>query len=743
MSILDYNQQYQAIHGDVDGIEEDAGKLFWFSGSMRLNKKKKGKAIVTEDVLSEQTNQIVESKPLGSELEDFNNHSAYHNHPQDFHNAGTYFKLNGSFGDSDLSQSDIGESPEPHLNGEDIDNGEDSAIGTWFGLSGRRRRAESMQNLLDVDKGEPDEPEISNEQLDNLDAQFKAIEQMVLESFDDIDFGLPEHSKEKEKPFGVDVDHQKESSNEKLSNVFNGKSPQNIDTIDQKKQIEQPAEKQNDITAFQHDPVRFDVKPDVGKELHQNVKEVATEHELNRNPKDLPNKQIKKNATTKTKKHEDLLHGKKKSKDSLDTKKTDTEVNNVKHRVIGSTKTESKIQNTSPNELQTKTNQIKNKKQNATNKKSKTLDTDKPTETASKTKHVKKLHHHNRNDPTSNTSAARDKPRTKKAYVRTNSSGIVRSRTEEFEKISKDAPVQDASGNAVPKISKTSNRDKVKSKNPSRKRIDSNETDKKATSETPTVSEDNIEQVQVADNYAMNDLDFEFIDTYLKESEQKQTPALTTSDSRPIPGDLPMQDENDRATLTESRAEPPRALLKRQMLTASSVNSSMDESDFATTDDEDSGGKSLKRGTSFRRSIVIEDDEGPSADRRKKSTGGTCVSVAFMAVNTSANQDGSAKKETNQQLKGVLNFLENMVLDEESVGLYYDAVRILHTIFWDLKDEKKTSQQTSNESLSSVLNFLVVHEWPKVMLSCFKKLKASFPNVFMEEPDAEVMVCLH
>ena len=107
----------------------------------------------------------------------------------------------------------------------------------------------------------------------------------------------------------------------------------------------------------------------------------------------------------------------------------------------------------------------------------------------------------------------------------------------------------------------------------------------------------------------------------------------------------------------------------------------------------------------------------------------------------------SGKVTTHQRLKGILNFLDNMVLDDESLGLYYDSVRQLHTIFWDLKDKKNSAAQPTAESgsenttetLSSALNFLVVHEWPKVMLGCFKKLKAAYPHVFVEETSPEVL----
>lgn len=249
------------------------------------------------------------------------------------------------------------------------------------------------------------------------------------------------------------------------------------------------------------------------------------------------------------------------------------------------------------------------------------------------------------------------------------------------------------------------------------------------------VSEESIVEEFVKDDYAMNmkfhEDDLEFVNTYLSGTTQP----LKVEEEQPVVFEDTRNTHNKHSSSNKTE-ETPRMLLKRQMHISSSTVAAADDSneDYHTSEDEENKNTHFKRGTSFRRSIVIEDEVG-TTEKRKQSTGGTCVSVAFMAVNSSS-QDDSAKKSTNQQLKGILNFLENMVIDEESLSLYYGAVRTLHTLYWDLKDSK--DEDGSSKSLSSVLNFLVVHEWPKVMLSCFKKLKMCYPHVFMQEPDAEV-----
>ncbi|XP_066925330.1 uncharacterized protein [Clytia hemisphaerica] len=307
---------------------------------------------------------------------------------------------------------------------------------------------------------------------------------------------------------------------------------------------------------------------------------------------------------------------------------------------------------------------------------------------------------------------------------------------------------------------------------------------KKSMSKPKLVEEDVVVEQHVADDFApnTNDLGMDFINTYLTSSSTDELEKIEIDTQKPssrVSNELKtstrdttpsksndMVDHRRSASMPESMTQkpsmtitqqPPRMLLKRQMHMSGSTSSlpttdgNLSESDrnFESRSEydssEDEANSKLTRNRSFRRSIIIED--GEVALRRKKSIGGTSVSVAFIAIN---KKDGEkeGKVTTHQRLKGILNFLDNMVLDDESLGLYYDSVRQLHTIFWDLKDKKNSAAQPTAESggesnvetLSSALNFLVVHEWPKVMLGCFKKLKAAYPHVFVEETSPEAVV---
>lgn len=295
------------------------------------------------------------------------------------------------------------------------------------------------------------------------------------------------------------------------------------------------------------------------------------------------------------------------------------------------------------------------------------------------------------------------------------------------------------------------------------------------------VEEELVVMENVKDNLAVNDnedllgdLGEDFIDMYLKANEspdashheeERVRESITDSDlfASPTPSYTP----TPKAPITKTPSEPPpRLLLKRQMhISSTSSTSSLpgtttstgadgdqhshhhhhrrshssqtedSRSEFDSSDDDSN--QKLTRNRSFRRSIIIED--GEVSVRRKKSIGGTSVSVAFIAINKKPGEK-EGKVTVHQRLKGILNFLDNMVLDDESLGLYYDSVRQLHTVYWDLKGAKNEDSNSGNEgeTLSSALNFLVVHEWPKVMLGCIKKLKAAYPHVFQEEETPEV-----
>lgn len=453
MSILDHNQQYEVPKENT--ANQDFGKCFWFCGSMRLHRNRTEVKIVEDEI------------------------SVHEQQTDSDNQIGTYFKLNGSFAESDLSNPDDDDNNDYDIDASKVqENGyseNDSGDGMWFGLSGRMRRAESFENLLqDNDKNVSDQQFAYNDELDNIDAQFKAIEQLVLDSFEQIDFGESKDSK------AIDEIEFMEKTNG-IENL-DGEGKHSFDRVN----------------IFIPDVTSMDFQTPLNEE-------------------------------------------------TCDTKKVEK------------------------------------------------------------------------------------------------------------------------------------------------------------------VEEESIVQKVVKDNFAIDNFDFAISD---------------------MNGSSMIEEEDmEKEKKSPTKKQTPRVLQKR-LVNAADQDSN---DDYDTSEDE--GNRNFKRGTSFRRSIVIE-DEVENREKRKKSTGGTCVSVAFMAVNAST-QDESSKKSTNQQLKGILNFLENMVIDEESLYLYYDAVRTLHTMYWDLKGVKK--EDNPSESLSTVLNFLVVHEWPKVMLTCFKKLKSSYPHVFMEEPDAEVL----
>ena len=74
--------------------------------------------------------------------------------------------------------------------------------------------------------------------------------------------------------------------------------------------------------------------------------------------------------------------------------------------------------------------------------------------------------------------------------------------------------------------------------------------------------------------------------------------------------------------------------------------------------------------------------------------------------------------------------------------MHFDAVRQLHQIFWDLKDNRDKDNRGKTENLTVVLNYLVAQEWPKIILGCLKKLKKSYSRVFLGSNNPEVSECL-
>lgn len=257
MSILDHNTQYDIKKVQPDDDDNAFGKCFWFSGSMRKQKKKH--LMAKEENLIQASVTPVQLKSIPSD--DVNDISQIGDEPIEDHstkNGGTFFKLNGSF---ELDNSDLSDDSEEvkitqqqHHKAEEEgevkanDDNEEEDGGTWFGVSGRHLRAESMANLLmlmdayqpsqpfnddeptivaeafnevmeenncyldDLDKQkstipilshktesvkdslmEPDDTEILEDSsineklLQDFDAQFFEIEKMAMESFDDFD----------------------------------------------------------------------------------------------------------------------------------------------------------------------------------------------------------------------------------------------------------------------------------------------------------------------------------------------------------------------------------------------------------------------------------------------------------------------------------------------------------------------------------------------------------------------------
>ena len=181
--------------------------------------------------------------------------------------------------------------------------------------------------------------------------------------------------------------------------------------------------------------------------------------------------------------------------------------------------------------------------------------------------------------------------------------------------------------------------------------------------------------------------------------------------------------KSEKTPLTMSRV-----IRKSSSILKKGVSKSLDYSSS-----EDEAIQSLKRSRSFRRSIVIQDEEGEA----KKKQSGIFVSINFITPSLPFSKESDEVKtsDVHQSLRSVLLFLENMVVSIATFAEYFDAVKQLHTMFWELKGSQEN--KTKN-SFSSVLNYLVYSDWPKVVLSCLKKLMMSYPHVFTEYECIEV-----
>ena len=90
----------------------------------------------------------------------------------------------------------------------------------------------------------------------------------------------------------------------------------------------------------------------------------------------------------------------------------------------------------------------------------------------------------------------------------------------------------------------------------------------------------------------------------------------------------------------------------------------------------------------------------------------------------------------------LLTYLDTILINDDTFGRDFDVVKRLHALFWDLRDSSKAvggdaeQRMEARETLTAVLNYMVVQEWPKVFVGVFKKLKLTFPHVFQEyEPE--------
>ncbi|XP_065654091.1 uncharacterized protein LOC101237114 [Hydra vulgaris] len=159
--------------------------------------------------------------------------------------------------------------------------------------------------------------------------------------------------------------------------------------------------------------------------------------------------------------------------------------------------------------------------------------------------------------------------------------------------------------------------------------------------------------------------------------------------------------------------------------------------DYSSSEDENT--KSLKRSRSFRRSIVIQDEEGEII----KNQSGVFVSINFITPLAQFNKENSKDMniDTHQRLRSLLLFLENMVVSVATFAEYFETVKQLHSIFSELNgDVHKGYSVKTKDDCSSMLNYLVYSEWPKVILSCIRKLVTSYPNVFTEYECIEKVV---
>ena len=547
-------------------------------------------------------------------------------------NNGTYFKLRGS--DSDYGEEEVEEDFFPNPPEALVDSFEESYTiddygedtGTWFGFSGRKRRAESLENLLLDD---------NNENID-VAADFDEIDQLVMQSFDELGDSAPQ-SPDIEEPNHNLVT---EEANIVRGQVFEEPFDTLYDSAPQPPDIEEP----------NHNLVTEDIN--IIKELvtEETIPEVSLDVTLQQNTEIL-------DAFLREEYKEDELS------EYLTNQNDSSEYQNNQND-------SSEYQNT----LNLEHNDLPPDRYDSDHDNEYSLpngyDSDSENEIYS-----------------DHDEHAQDSPR----YESKLSERIISQNKNQMKIL---YLFENKSNVTSPNVKI---RNKLKETS-----VKNNETDS-----------DDLEDGDVVDSYNRDNTTNELLE------EEIVATGVPIEHSAVDPIYL-------EATTNETTP--------RRKRTISNITSSDENNgDFESSEDEEN--LAFQRGTSFRRSIVIEDEEG---EKRKKGAG-VCVSVFFTPISpTNKLEPDTDNRSYCPKLKAILSYLDNMMVSEENFGEIFDNVKTLHSIFWDLKDGDGKTGNTM-ESLSSVLNYLVVQEWPKIFLGCLRKLKMEYPHVFQEANDAEVM----
>ena len=227
-----------------------------------------------------------------------------------------------------------------------------------------------------------------------------------------------------------------------------------------------------------------------------------------------------------------------------------------------------------------------------------------------------------------------------------------------------------------------------------------------------------LEEENIEDEPRPDKEDMAFIKSYLADSTKTSSNLTSDNEFDSIKANL---FENNKPNLNK--------------LDSYSDDSICNEDSFVEVSDEEPNAY-FERGTSFRRSIVIQ-DEVTQNHHRQSSGGVTHVSAFyFTPISPQSESDIVPEQIICKQAKELLNYLDNIIISDETFGRDFEVIKRLHALFWELKDGHYKNNNNQG-TLSSVLNYMVVQEWPKVFVGVFRKLKAAFPHVFQEH-DTEV-----